>query len=70
MENATNIQQWSENRGCAQRWLIWENHNETITFYNACDTRYVLDLRRGETNLQMWSKDSTSDNINQDWVLK
>ena len=67
--NQRNIWQYEENRSCAQRWLIWENSDSTITVYNACDVRYVLDLENGQTNLQIYSK-TTYNNNNQKWVLK
>ncbi len=67
--NQRNIWQYDVNKSCAQRWLIWENSDGTITIHNACNTKYVLDLENGQSNIQIYSKTTYSNN-NQKWILK
>ena len=64
----TNIWQYELNRTCAQRWIFGENSDGTVTIYNACNSEYVLDLERGEVNVQLYSK-TNYDNANQKWSL-
>lgn len=54
----TNIQLWSNNTACAQRWVLVENSDGTYTFISTCSHERALDLVGGYTyntnNIRLW----------------
>lgn len=55
----TNIQIWSNNTACAQRWTLVQNDDKSYTFISTCQHDRALDLAGGSTfnanNIRLWS---------------
>lgn len=54
----TNIQIWSNNSACAQRWTLLRNDDGSYTFISTCQYNRALDLAGGEAfnnnNIRLW----------------
>lgn len=68
-EKNSNIQIWSSNSSCAQRWTLLKNQDQTIRFLNAC-SGLSMDVHGGwdynGANIATWTN---HDNPSEKWML-
>ena len=61
--NSTNIQLYTSNNTCAQKWRVVKNSDNTYSFFSAC-SGLAIDVAGGKTdsgtNIQLYSSNNTS----------
>lgn len=70
--NGTNIQLFANHGGCAQRWNIVKNSDQTYTLLSTCTYNDAVDLKGGNTtnqnNIQLW--DANNGNAQKWYFIK